>query len=290
MTQLPPAELARYDFTIRSFHPEKTFGWSGFGFQGDDRGFSLKSVRSGLALSRIWHKFSLNTQSASISGHDTESDPSQAPWQSEKKSYSSELKPRSDISVASARTEDRVTRIKVTGNYAGENHAMPASSFLQENLEITYVPSINVSYQLLVDVDRNRRFVDIVLYVKGDGFPNCEAFVVGPDGQPIFLGVHVRLGTAMFQLIRNRGYPMIACALRLPITRTGAFAGTVGDELARRRKGAKNLEYMSIGEWNNRFLETSPNNGRCMGLDATSFEDFFENAATMECVRELPHL
>lgn len=167
---------------------------------------------------------------------------------------------------------------------------MPGSSFLQENLDISYVPSINVAYQLLMDIDRKRRFVDIVLYVKGDGFPNCEAFVTGPDGQPVFLGVHVRLGTAMFQLIRNRGYPMIACALRLPITRSGAFAGTVGDELARRREGSKELEYVSIAEWNTRFLETSPNDGRCMGLDATNFRDFIENSATAECVRELPHL
>lgn len=75
MTQLPPAELARYNFTIRSFHPEKTFGWSGLGFQGDDRRFSLKPVRSGLAPSRIWHTFSVDTQSASISNRQTESDP-----------------------------------------------------------------------------------------------------------------------------------------------------------------------------------------------------------------------
>lgn len=290
MTQLPPAELARYDFTIRSFHPEKTFGWSGFGFQGDDRRFSLKSARSGLAPSRIWHTFSLDTNGGAISNRVTKSDPSQAAWQNESKTYQGSLDPRSDISVSSDRTKGGVYRTKVTGNYSGENHAMPYSSYLQEKLEITYVPSINVAYQLLMDVDRNRRFVDLVLYVKGDGFPNCEAFVTGPEGQPVFLGVHVRLGTAMFQLIRNRGYPMIACALRLPITRTGAFAGTIGDELARRQKGAKDLEYVSIDEWNTRFLETSPNDGRCMGLDATSFEDFFEDSATMECVRELPHL
>lgn len=35
-------QLADYEINIRSFHPEKTFGWSGLMFEGDNRGFSLK--------------------------------------------------------------------------------------------------------------------------------------------------------------------------------------------------------------------------------------------------------
>lgn len=49
MAKLPPAELTEYEFNFRSFHPEKTFGWSGLFFEGDDRGFSPLALTAVIA-------------------------------------------------------------------------------------------------------------------------------------------------------------------------------------------------------------------------------------------------
>lgn len=47
------ASLAEYKFNIRSFHPEKTFGWSGMMFDGDSRGFSLQPSGTGATKKSI---------------------------------------------------------------------------------------------------------------------------------------------------------------------------------------------------------------------------------------------
>jgi len=46
-------QLANYEINIRSFHPEKDFGWSGLMFEGDNRGFSLKPSGIKPTTSRI---------------------------------------------------------------------------------------------------------------------------------------------------------------------------------------------------------------------------------------------
>lgn len=81
------AKLASYDFNIRSFHPEKSFGWSGLNFSGDDRGFSLKPSGSNLLSSRIWHKFTLDTVDGGILHDKTRSDDSHAFWSDQSYKY-----------------------------------------------------------------------------------------------------------------------------------------------------------------------------------------------------------
>lgn len=277
-----PADLASYQFNIRSFHPEKTFGWSGMEFEGDDRRFSLRPSGQGLVTSRIWHRFTLDTEVAVVTKRETESDLSRASqsFGGEGVAYRDALKPRSWQAIHAETTPDRVRRLRVIGGYSGENHAMFKSDWLQENLGVTYVPSLNVNYKLWMDVDRNQRHVDIVLYVTGDGFPNCEAFVVGPGGQAVFLGVHVRKGLAPVSLALNTNRPMIACAIRLPITRDGHFRGTVADELARRELPGSELAYQTIESWNGGYGSTSPNEGRCMAVEQLTLR----NLRSLECV------
>ncbi|MFK3858102.1 hypothetical protein [Pseudoalteromonas rhizosphaerae] len=74
-------QLANYEINIRSFHPEKDFGWSGLMFEGDNRGFSLKPSGIKPITSRIWHRLRLSTKNSKISSIDTISDPSKAPWE-----------------------------------------------------------------------------------------------------------------------------------------------------------------------------------------------------------------
>ncbi|WP_246175546.1 hypothetical protein [Pseudoalteromonas rhizosphaerae] len=77
-------QLANYEINIRSFHPEKDFGWSGLWFEGDNRGFSLKPSGVAPITSRIWHKLTLSTKKTIITTR-TKSDPSKAPWGDTKK-------------------------------------------------------------------------------------------------------------------------------------------------------------------------------------------------------------
>lgn len=278
MSSQKPAELADYQFNIRSFHPNKTFGWSGLFFEGDDRGFSLKPSGRKFPTSRIWQRFTLNTKSGKVSEIQTKSDPSKAWWGDESVEYKKEhQRPKWRVKASTRESSSSVKRYQITGHYGGENYAMPGSGELKEHLGFTYVPTLNVSYKILVDVDRHNRHIDVVTYVKGDGFPNCEAFVVGPDSTPVFLGVHVRKGAAPTTLAANLGYPMIAAAIRLPINRDGSFSGKIGDELARRRAGKRELEYQSISDWNARFRSISPNSGRCRGIEEPEhLEDLVE--------------
>lgn len=280
MTKLPPAELASYEFNIRSFHPEKTFGWSGLFFEGDNRGFSSRPSGRNSPTSRVWQRFLLHTELGSISGLQTRSDPSKAPWSDQPQKYGDRLAPTERVNLENRKLPGSISQFRITGSYGGVNHAMFGSKIMQENLGFSYVPTLDVSYEILVDVDRVNRHIDLVAYIKGDGFPNCEAFVVGPGQTPVFLGVHVRKGMPATTLALNANYPMIACAIRLPINRDGSFRGEVGDELARKTAGKKEIEYQSISDWNARFAAINPNNGHCMGLEQSDLEGLF----SLECL------
>ena len=163
----------------------------------------------------------------------------------------------------------------IKGNYWGVNHAMPLSGAMQEKIGISYVPRLNVNYEIRMDIDRVNRHIDLVVYVTGDGFPNCEAFIVGPGGTAIFIGTHVRKGPAPITLALNLGYPMIASAIRIPIDINGRFTGTLADEMKRRSRKRRELQYQSIESWNRRFLEMSPNHNRCMFVEDFRLEGCF---------------
>ena len=162
------------------------------------------------------------------------------------------------------------------GQYGGVNHAMPGSPEIQEALDFSYVPTLNVKYKIVIDIDRQNGHMDIVTYITGDGFPNCEAFIVGPGGQAVSLGVHVRKGAAPVSLSLNADYPMIASAIRLPLNNNGSFKGTVGDELFRRTNKQPKLKFQKITDWNYRFISIPANSGHCMLLEKASLKYCFD--------------
>lgn len=260
------AKLATYEINVRSFHPGKTFGWSGFNFEGDARGFSLKP--SGLSgapgtqlTSRVWHKFFIKASSNEILQTETESNDSGRTGEAQTH-YDADLKPIGG-SWPSIRTENGpVTTIWVDGGYAGENHAFFMSEATKKLTGITFVPSLDVSYNITMTVDRVTKHLDIVTYISGDGFPNCEAFICDAVGTAIFLGVHVRKGAAAVSLFGDKKYPMIASAIRIEIDDDGNFKGMLGNELRRKKLNKPQLEFRTIKEWNNFFLNFDPNDGR----------------------------
>ncbi|SQD80703.1 hypothetical protein [Moritella yayanosii] len=150
-----------------------------------------------------------------------------------------------------------VSHYTIKGKYGGVNHAMPGSPELQKNFGFSYVPTLDVNYQIKVSLDRAKRHVD-------------------SKGQSVFLGVHVRKGAAPVSLSLNLNYPMIACAVRLPIDDDGNFEGTIGDEITRRSDSDTKLTYQKIEVWNQKFLQIYPNHGHCMALEKASLDGFFQ--------------
>lgn len=109
--------------------------------------------------------------------------------------------------------------------------------------------------------------LDVLLYVYGDGFPNCEAFVRDPSGHAVFLGTYVRAGAAPVALALNLRLPMISSGIRIPLTREGHFRGQVGDLVTMTKSGGSTPRYLSIGNWNVRMKHGSPNMGHSMALE-----------------------
>ncbi|WP_192497417.1 hypothetical protein [Halospina sp. K52047b] len=269
-----PAELAEYEFNIRSFHPKETFGWSGLYFEGDDRRFSLKPNSHPKITSRIWHRVIVNTKPEAEPRTVTGSDASNHPLADEPYEYKGKaIKPKDRITSKFYKLAkgSNGKGIRIDGGYKGQNHLMPFSEDMKKTLGFTYVPTLNVNYKIRAYVDRDNRHLDLVTFIKGDGFPNCEAFVVGPDDTRVFLGIHVRKGVAPLSLRGNPNHPMIASAVRLPLNQDGSFSGTIADllssNLSKKGRGA----FLSISDWNTQFASTSPNNGRYTGYEDLSY-------------------
>lgn len=268
VVNLKLTKLARYELNIRSFHPAKTFGWSGFNYEGDTRGFSLgASGRSGSSgaqvTSRIWHRFLTDTDKGEVLDVETESNDS-GKYGGEHTHYDGELRPKGGSWPLLKKESGQVSTLLIDGGYAGENHAFPASATAKKITGMTFVPSLDVSYKIVMTIDRVSKHMDIVTYVTGDGFPNCEAFIVDAVGTAVFLGAHVRKGAAFLSLWGDKKYPMISSAIRLSLDDNGNFSGLIANELKRRAQEKKKLEYHPIAEWNKFFHNLDPSGERWM--------------------------
>lgn len=262
------AKLARYELNVRSFHPGKSFGWSGFNYEGDARGFSLgaSGVSGGSgaqATSRIWHRLLIDTDAGEVLNVETESNDS-GKQGGEHTSYDGELRPKGGTWPLLEKESGQVSTLFIDGGYAGENHAFPLSATTKKVTGMTFVPSLDVSYEIVMTIDRVSKHMDIVTYVTGDGFPNCEAFIVDTAGTAVFLGVHVRKGAAFISLWGDKKYPMIFSAIRLSLDDNGNFSGLIANELKRREQNKEKLEFHPIAEWNEFFQNLDPSAERWM--------------------------
>lgn len=271
------AELATYEVNIRSFHPGKDFGLFGAFFEGDARSYSLKpSGLSGVAgtevTSRVWHKFFINSAINEILFAQTESNDS-GMANGEHVRYDGELKPRGGGPPSVKTEKGAVTTVVIEGKYAGENHAVYGSKTAKALTGKTFVPSLDVSYKITLTIDRVSKYIDIATHIKGDGFPNCEAFISDASGTAVFLGVHVRKGGAAWSLPGEGAYPMIESAIRLEIDDDGYFSGNLGNELRRKKLSKDRLDMRPITEWNDFFLTLNPNDERWKYIYFESFPD-----------------
>lgn len=238
-------KLAPYTVSIRSFHPNKQFERMGFRFHGDNRGFSLgESYFGGEAppnsvTSRIWQTFKFDAgfkQTGDI-GHLPEfeltaesnpSSPGPGAWTvfGHTESYESKkLKPNKKLEVLHSEVPHGAQKeITLKSWYGGENHAFFGSVSMQKILGTTIVPTLDVTSELTIRVERVQRYMDIQSLVYGDGFPNTEAYIADAKGTKLFLGSHVRIGFPATHLWADGKRLMWASAIRVEIDEDGNFA------------------------------------------------------------------
>ncbi|KQZ95187.1 hypothetical protein ASD74_14535 [Rhizobium sp. Root564] len=125
------------------------------------------------------------------------------------------------------------------------------------------VPDLDVVNNVSVRINRDTKKADITCVITGDGFPNCESFLLDGANQLVFLASHVRTGTPITQLPGNRQIPMNNTSFvsdwepgdiagqRVSVTLCLDFTGAgASSEIT---KGA-----MSREAWNNAHVKRNP--------------------------------
>lgn len=252
-------ELAKYTVNVRSFHPNRQFEPGGMRFHGDNRGFSLGQSYIGdkpppsAVTSRVWQRYALDLssdQQGDLTKHapsklKQESNPS-APgpggwgiFGSEEKYEEEIFKPAGTLTGKQYSTlgNSRYTtevhggqRVAArTSWYGGENYAFIGSRLDKKTLGVTVVPTLDVTAELYIRLERVSGYMDIVSLVYGDGFPNAEAFIEDSAGNKLFLGTHVRIGLPSTHLAGGAHKRLMwANAIRIRVDRQGNFSDETG--------------------------------------------------------------
>lgn len=242
-------KLASYQINLRSFHPNTQFEAKGFFFHGDNRGFSLGTsfyipnlqyqVPPESVTSRVWSKASIDlskiTKSQTSSPIKVESNPSGplriagVPILGHDEDYSDEkYKPSGEIQVIVPDVKFESPRsFNFTSHYHGKNHAFLMSRTTYDMTGKSFVPDLDVRHQLMIRVERINNYMDITSLVYGDGFPNTEGFIEDAQGNKVFLGVHIRIGSPATHLFGDNKRLMWANAIRIGLKEDGTFTNTL---------------------------------------------------------------
>jgi hypothetical protein len=99
--------------------------------------------------------------------------------------------------------------VTLTLTYAGQNFAFyGANTDIGHAIFSTTVPDLDVTHKFSMRIDRTLHSAHIISDIGGDGFPNCESFLIDDSDATCFLGTHIRIGTAATQLPGGRVLPM----------------------------------------------------------------------------------
>jgi hypothetical protein len=303
---MPYVKLVTYEVNVRSFHPNTNFEPLGFRFEGDNRGFSLgeswfgdTNVNQSKPTSRIWQRYQLNAAGNTTGEFKprTESNPSSGgpslwgffggtePYED------ADYKPRGTLIVEQATEPHGGQKIlKIKTWYGGENHAFRTSKFQEWVFGGTSVPTLDVSNELFIRIERVSLYMDIVSLTYGDGFPNAESFIKDPAGNKLMLGTHVRIGFPATHLWNKNQRLMWANAVRVELTPDGNF----GEKLwvfARVLGGPPNLrDDYPTGKYKEVCSATTPNPTVDLNVQSTGMgtpivtETFRWNCSRLESI------
>ncbi len=234
--------MGRYILWTRSFHPKNNFGLSGFGYEGDHRGFSFDDN----VTSRIRHKLIFSIDDAQFIDAGVASDESRNWLTGTTEAYRDPaLAPTSEQIVYTAPDNpDGLRIIRINLRYKGQNlalpwwrrvdpsgHADPNGAFkMPARFAKKIVPYLRVYHELELVVDSANGKMSLHSNIFGSGFPNCESYLVDEFGKKIFLATHVRFGSASGQLWFNSKRAMTHTNIIIDVARAlniGTFVNAV---------------------------------------------------------------
>ncbi|MFO7858891.1 MAG: hypothetical protein R6V11_08215 [Ectothiorhodospiraceae bacterium] len=262
---------SRYQVTIRSFHPDESFEEEGLWFRGDDRGFSTQP--NDKVTSRIYYSMDIDLAKGQIAHRHIDSDESVQPHFGLEYEYT-DHGPEEEIKWKEfVNGSDGVHVAWISGRYRGTNHAVPLSEWSAEWLGSSFVPSIHVHYELAFIFDGQRQILDFIANLRGNAYPNHEVLIRDLDGRAIFVGGHVRSGTAYTQLGDSRANSnLLTNAVRIGLNASGRFDNQVAElDPGQRWLGGHHLDdarYRSVEAWNKEYRDLNPNAGHSTGLGA----------------------
>ena len=119
------------------------------------------------------------------------------------------------------------------------------------------VPDLDVTHEFHIRIARNFESGHITSEITGDGFPNCESFLIDSSSNPLALATHIRIGTAMTQLPGGRALPMSSTMIVSDIQPGDLFGSNTFVQLANDFTGDGSPQEvakygnLSTASWNN---------------------------------------
>jgi len=120
------------------------------------------------------------------------------------------------------------------------------------------VPDLDVTQKLSLRIARSLKKAHVVSVITGDGFPNCESFMVDTAKSTLFLATHIRMGTAATQLPGGRALPMNRIMMDVDWMPGDLFGANVDIQIANDHTGDGSPHQivkpakMARAEWNRR--------------------------------------
>ena len=220
-----------YPITIRAFAPFSSFG---FGFHGDNRGYST----SASATARVHQQINFDTDKSGISTRAWSSptfltsNPSGAETANPSVSFTKGLS-------ISSRGDSKT--FEFGSSVAAANPKTPAGT-----------PDINVFSNFSINENKKSGSLSVSGTLKGDNFPSTEAFITDPSGRSVFLGVGqigegVGRNTGPFTELpgENSTNPITSFNITITTDRKGNFTGV--------QSGGTSY---GIADWNKNFTNT----------------------------------
>lgn len=220
-----------YPISVRSFAPFSSFG---FGFHGDNRGYSTSSS----ATARVHQQINFDTDKSGFSARAWSSPSYYANSPSGAVTGNPTIEFTKGLSIS--QNGDSKTFGFATHS-AGANPKTPDGS-----------PNIDVFSDFSITANSKTGTLAISGKLTGDNFPSTEAFISDPSGQNVFLGVGqiaegVGRNTGPFTELpgQNRNNPITSFNISVTTDKKGNFTGVTSG----------NQNY-SIADWNKKFTNT----------------------------------
>jgi RHS repeat-associated protein len=225
-----------YPITIRSFAPFQSFG---FGFHGDDRGYSntpsyAKNDQGPSARAHQRILFDTDKKSAEAYGWSSPTYRTGSPEGA--KRATPEISFSKELTIA----ENGDARTFEFGTHSAATNPKSPSGL---------TPSIDVFSDFSITENKKAGTLSVSGKLTGDNFPSTEAFISDPSGQNLFIGVgQIDKGVDKDWGVRHlygegKDNPITSFNFTITTNKKGNFTGVqVGDK-----------KY-TIGEWNKQFL------------------------------------